>query len=336
MTVLVTGAGGFLGGHVIDLLIARGERPRALLAPGEPAPAFPWAAVDVHRADIRRPAELRAALKGVERVLHCAAKTGPWGRYPEYLSTNVQAVESLVREAMRLGVSRIVHVSSVTVHGNDVGGDADEEAPLQEEGNPYSRTKLAAERLLRQMIDAEGAPVTIVRPGWIYGPRDAASFARLAHRVETGRMVLVGRGTNHLPLIYVRDAARGVLMAGEASGAEGRAYLLVGDEPVTQREYVDAIAAELGVPGPNKRVGYRLALILAGVLEATCRLRGRAQPPPVTRYGIQLLGGENRFSIDRARRELGFSPRVSMADGVARSVTWYRSSRAEPRTLVAA
>lgn len=336
MTMLVTGAGGFLGGHVIDLLIARGERPRALLRPDEPLPGPSVTALDVHRGDLRDPWRLRSALRGVDCVMHCAAKTGPWGSYDEYVSINVRAVEDLVHAAMDAGVRRIVHVSSVTVHGNDVGGDADEDTPFREEPNPYSASKVAAERLLREMIDREGAPVTIVRPGWIYGPRDSASFARLAARIEGRHMALLGRGSNRLPLIYVRDAARGLLLAAEAAHAAGRSYVLVNPEPVTQRAYLDAIAAELGVPAPTRRVGYRLALTAAGRIEVLTRLGLLRAPPPVMRFGIQLLGGENRFSIERAHRELGFTPCVSMADGVARSVRWYRTAQAEPRALVAA
>jgi nucleoside-diphosphate-sugar epimerase len=148
-------------------------------------------------------------------------------------------------------------------------------------------------------------------------------------------MAVLGRGLNRLPLIYVRDAARGVLLAAEAAQA-GRAYVLVNPEPVPQRAYLDTIAAELGVPAPTKRVSYRLALTAAGRIEALTRLGLLRAPPPVMRFGIQLLGGENRFSIDRAHRELGFTPCVSMSDGVARSVRWYRQARAEPRALVAA
>lgn len=336
MTILVTGAGGFLGGHVIDLLIARGERPRALLLPDEPLPGPSAAVLDVHRGDVRDPWRLRSALRGVDCVVHCAAKTGPWGSYDEYASINVRAVEDLVRAAMSAGVRRVVHVSSVTVHGNDVGGDANEDTPFKEEPNPYSASKVAAERLLREMIDREGAPVTIVRPGWIYGPRDSASFGRVAARIEGRHMFLLGRGLNHLPLIYVRDAARGVLLAAEAVHAVGRTYVLVNPEPVTQRAYLATIAAQLGVPAPTKRVNYRLALTAAAQIEVLTRLGLLRAPPPVMRFGIQLLGGENRFSIERAQRELGFTPCVSMSDGVARSVRWYRAARATPRALVAA
>jgi nucleoside-diphosphate-sugar epimerase len=326
MTVLVTGAAGFLGAHLTDLLVARGERPRALIRPGDTAKALEEADIDVHRGDLCDRAALEAALSGVDRVLHCAARTGPWGPEAEYERTNVRGLETLVRAALTAGVRRVVHVSSITVHGNDVRGAADEDAPLRVEPNPYSRSKVAGERLLQRMIRCEGAPVTIVRPGWIYGPRDSASFARIAQTIEQGQMLVVGSGDNHLPLIYARDAAHGVLLASEARHAAGRSYLLVNDEPVTQRDFLRAIAAELGVPTPARHIPYELGSMLGALAENLGRLARRREPPPVTRYGVQLLGGENRFTITRARQELGFTPLVGLAEGVRRTVGWYRAT----------
>lgn len=330
MTVLVTGAAGFLGSHVTDLLVARGERPRVLVHPADRMSLLAESGVAIYRADIADRTAVAAAVDGVDRVLHCAARTGPWGPPSAYQQANVRGLEILTRAALAAGVSRIVHVSSITVHGNDVRGEADEDAPLREEPNPYSRSKVAGERFLERMIRHEGAPVTIVRPGWIYGPRDTASFARFARLIEQGRMITVGSGENHLPLIYARDAAQGVLLASEAGHAEGRCYLLVNDEPVTQRELITAIAAELGVPAPTRRIPYQPAVLLGAVAESLGRLARRREPPPVMRYGVRLLGGENRFSIDRARRELGFSPRVAFAEGVRRSVEWYRTASGAP------
>jgi nucleoside-diphosphate-sugar epimerase len=326
MTILVTGAAGFLGSHVIDLLIEQGEAPRALIGPGDDARRLVAASLDIRRADVADPSALRSALHGVDRVLHCAARTGPWGPEIEYQRTNVHGLELLVRASLAAGVHRIVHVSSVTVHGNDAGGVADETTPLREEPNPYSRSKVAGERLLQRLITELGAPVTIVRPGWVYGPRDVANFARIARLVKSERMFLVGRGENHLPLIHVRDAAQGVVLAGNAPAATSRSYALVNDEPVTQRQFLAAVASELGVPAPTRQIPYELALKVGTLSEGLGRLMHRRQPPPVMRYGLQLLGGENRFVISRARRELGFRPAVSLRHGVMDSVEWYRAT----------
>jgi nucleoside-diphosphate-sugar epimerase len=325
MTVLVTGAAGFLGSHVTELLVESGERPRVLVRPGHSTSQLADADVDIHRGDVADPVALAAALDGVDRVLNCAARTGPWGPEAEYERTNVRGLETLVRAAMAAGVRRLVHVSSITVHGNDVRGQADESAPLRVESNPYSRSKVAGERLLESLIREEAVSATIVRPGWIYGPRDTASFARIVAMIEKGRMMMIGSGENHLPLVYARDAAQGVLLASEAEGAEGRSYLLVNDQPVTQREFLGAIASELGAPTPTRHIPYRLGLAVGALAEGAGRLARRQDSPPVMRYGLQLLGGENRFIIDRARHELGFAPQVDLAEGVRLGVEWYRA-----------
>jgi nucleoside-diphosphate-sugar epimerase len=181
------------------------------------------------------------------------------------------------------------------------------------------------------MISDHGAPVTIVRPGWIYGPGDTASFGRFAQMIDDGRMIVIGSGENHIPLVYVRDVAEGVLLAATAEQPEGRTYLLVNDEPVTQRQFLNAIAAELNVPAPTRQVPYRVAVGLGALAEAAGHLTRRRQPPPVMRYGLQLLGGENRFSIARARNDLGFAPAVGFIEGVRLGVAWYRDAR-ESRT----
>jgi nucleoside-diphosphate-sugar epimerase len=317
---------------VTSLLVTGGARPRALIHPGDDAGWLARAGVDIRTADIGRcdSSAIASAMAGIGYVVHCAARTGPWGPASEYQRTNVRGLETLVRAAMAAGVRRFVHVSSITVHGNNVHGEADENSPLRVEPNPYSRSKVAGETLLRRMIGDEGAPVTIVRPGWIYGPRDTASFARIARMIGQSRMVLIGSGENHLPLIHAGDVAEGLLLACEAEQAEGRSYLLVNDQAVTQRAFLAAIAAELGVPAPTRRIPYGLAVMLGGVCEHLGHLTRRRQPPPVMRYGLQLLGGDNRFAISRARRELGFSPLIGLTEGIASSVAWYRDAYRVP------
>jgi nucleoside-diphosphate-sugar epimerase len=329
VTVLVTGATGLLGSHVVDRLLERGERPRVLVRPGESLGALPERAIDVCRGDLADRAALQGALEGADCVFHCAARTGPWGPAADYERANVRGLATLLELSHAAGVRRVVHVSSVTVHGNDVGGAADETAPLRIEPNPYSRSKVAGERLVEQFVREQGAPVVVVRPGWIYGPRDRASFARFAAMIEQGRMIVIGSGRNCLPLIHVRDAAQGLLLAGEAPNAAGEAYLLVNDERVSQLDYLGAIATELGVATPTRRIPYRLALLMGAAAETAGRLLRSTRPPPLTRYGLQLLGGENRFSIEKARRELDFAPEVNLASGVRETAAWYRSSSPE-------
>ncbi|WP_242343890.1 NAD-dependent epimerase/dehydratase family protein [Anaeromyxobacter terrae] len=331
MTVLVTGATGFIGGHVVDTLRDRQVAVRALVRPDEPTGALASAGVEIVRGDLEDGPSLMTAVRGVDRVLHCAARTGPWGPRSEYEAANVRGVELLIDSALAAGVKRIVHVSSAIVVGTDVGGTVDESAPLRLEPNPYSWSKIMAERLIERVVRERRAPITVVRPGLVYGPRDAASFGRFAALLERRRMPLMGRGDNHLPLVYVGDVARGIVLASEVPAAIGRTYFLVNDEPVTQREYLEAIAAELGVPPPTRHVPYLAAQALAAIAERAVSLTRGAGPPPLTRFGVRLLGGESRIVIRRAREELGFVPETDLREGVRRSVAWYRAAQGAPR-----
>ncbi|HEX9038469.1 MAG TPA: NAD-dependent epimerase/dehydratase family protein [Ktedonobacterales bacterium] len=324
--ILVTGAGGLLGGHVVDALVAHGDLVRAMLMPGEDPSRLRAQGVNVCYGDLRDISSLTEATRGATLVFNCAAKTGPWGPQDVYEAINVRGVEALARAAMAAGASRVVHVSSIVVHGNEPRGVVDETTPYHHEPNPYTHTKIAGERALWRLIEAEGAPVTIVRPGLIYGPRDANSFGRFAALIARGKMPVMGSGDNAVPLIYVSDVAQGMLLAGAAPGAQGRAYLLVNDEPVTQNGYLSAIADALGVAPPRTRIPYRLALAAATAAELVSRA-ARLERAPLTRFGVQAMGAEGRFSGERARRELGFQPQVSLQDGVRRSVAWYQGTQ---------
>lgn len=323
MKVLVTGAAGLLGSHIAELALKRNDEVRLFVRPGEDVSWLTKVGAEVCQGDLANSASLEAAVRGANLVIHCAARMGPWGPEAEYEQVNVRGPKVLVEIALAAGVKRIVHVSSIDVHGLIVGDGVDETAPFGTEQDPYCRSKRAGELEVQRLIKDRGAPVTVVRPGLIYGPRDTHSFARFVRLVEQHKMVIIGSGENHLPLIYVSDVARGILLASEAEQAIGRTYLLVNDEPVTQRDYFHGIARELGVRPPKWHFPYRLALAMGATAELAGHLIRSKQPPPLMRFGLKQMAGENRFVITRARQELGFSPQVNLAQGIREGIAWY-------------
>jgi nucleoside-diphosphate-sugar epimerase len=325
--VLVTGAAGFLGGHLVDMLLERGDEVRAMVRPVEDSSRLrTLGGIEVVYGDLTEPNTLKRAVQGVQRVYNVAAKTGPWGLEDVYRAINVGGLADLISASMDAGVQRIVHTSSITVYGHHLHGIITEDQPFHAEDNPYSRTKIAGEKLIANLVKDRGAPVVIVRPAWIYGPRDAASFGRFVSLVESGKGFVIGSGKNIVPVVYVRDVAQGIIKAGDAGNEViGQAYTIADDRRVTQAEYLHTIADFLQVPPVSCRFPY-IALYGGGrAVELTWQALGRRKsaPPPVTTYGVTLLAGNQEFSIEKARRELGYEPQFDVIRGVSEGVKWY-------------
>jgi len=331
--VLVTGAAGFLGGHLVDMLLERGDEVRAMVRPVEDASRLQkLAGVEVVHGDLTDAESLKRAVQGVQRVYNVAAKTGPWGLEEVYWAVNVRGLADLVGASMTAGVQRIVHTSSITVYGHHLRGIVSEDHPYHAEDNPYSRSKIAGEKLIANLVKDNDAPVVIARPGWIYGPRDTASFGRFVALVKSGKGFLVGSGKNIVPIVYVRDVAQGLIKAGDAGDEViGHTYTLADDRRVTQAEYLNTIADCLHVSHISRRFPYTALYATGRTAELLWRAMGRrkAAPPPITTYGVTLLGGDQQFSIDKARRELGYAPEFAVSRGVEEGVKWYVEAKKE-------
>jgi nucleoside-diphosphate-sugar epimerase len=329
--VLVTGAAGFVGGHLVDMLIKRGDEVRALVRPVEEVSHLrTLPGVEIMYGDLTDVTSLRRAVQGVQHVYHIAAKTGPWGPERVYQATNVQGVADLIFAAMDAGVQRIVHTSSITVYGHHLRGIVTENYPYHAENNPYSRTKIASEKLIFNLVKEHGAPVVIVRPAWIYGPRDTSSFSRFVNLIESGKGLIIGTGNNIVPVVYVRDVAQGLIKAGDASKeVNGRVYNIADDRRVTQTEYLNTIADALQVPHVSRKFPFSAAYLAGYSAELAWKAMGRRKkaPPPLMTYGVTLLGGDQQFSIKRARHELGYAPEFDVKRGVAEGVRWYLSQK---------
>ncbi len=328
MKVLVTGAAGFIGGHLVDMLVERGDEVRALVrSGGDTSHLRTLTGVEIMHADLTDAASLKSAVKGVQCVYNAAAKTGPWGLEEVYRAINVQGLADLIHAAMDAGVQRIVHTSSITVHGHRLHGIVTEDYPYHAEDNPYSRSKIAGEKLISKLVKEHKAPVVVVRPAWVYGPRDTASFSRFVNLVESGKGFIIGTGKNTVPVVYVRDVAQGLIKAGDA-GVIGRAYNIADDRRVTQAEYLNTIADALHVPHVSRKLPFSALYVAGRTAEILWQALGRhkAAPPPLTTYGVTLLGRDQRFSIERARCELCYAPEFDVKRGVAEGVRWYLNS----------
>ena len=323
-TILVTGGNGFVGRHLITELQSRGDRVRVLALPGEDAGWLEQRGVAVHRGDVRVPGSLADPVRGADAVLHLAAMMDVWRPIEDYRAVNVTGTENIARAALRAGVRRFVHMSSSSVYGMTLGRPADESFPLAPFPDPYPVTKAEGDLTVQRMIAEDHLPAVIIRPDQIFGPGDHLHFGRIADRLRSGRGIVVGRGDNAMPFVYVTDVVRGLLLALDHDRALGQAYNITNDHPLTQSELLCAIAGDIAASPPRFRVPYR-ALYAAGYLaERLAMMAPSHSRPPITRLGVAFFGTDNRYAIGKARHELGYAPQVDLRDGVRMTALWYR------------
>ena len=321
MRVLVTGATGFTGGHLARYLAARGHDVRALVRDVARGGDLARAGIELVRGDLGDSSALAAATAGVDVVYHIAAlyRQAVVSNAP-YREINATAVERIVEAAARGGAKRVVHCSTVGVHGHVEHPPANEDSPLRP-GDIYQVTKLEGEELARRAADRARIDVTIVRPTGIYGPGDRR-LLKLFRGVARQRWITLGPGEIYYHLTYIDDLVEGFRLCGEHPAAANRTYILAGAEVTTLNELVRLVAEVAGVPPPTRHLPVWPVWAAGAVCEAVCvPLR---IPPFLYRRRVDFFTKSRAFDITRARTEIGYAPQVGLHDGIGRTLEWYR------------
>ena len=322
MSDLVTGATGFTGGHLARMLAARGHRVRALVRDRRRAADLEAAGIELVEGDLRDVASIERAVTGIDRVYHIAAMYREAGLSADtYRAVNATAVRDLIVAAKRAGVTRVVHCSTVGVHGDVEHPPADEDAPLRP-GDIYQETKLEGEQLAREAGLEHGIAVTIARPTGIYGPGDTR-LLKMFRGVVRGRFPILGSGNIYYHLTYIDDLVEGLRQCAEEPGGAGRTYILAGGEVTTLNELVAIVAEVAGVTPPSLHLPVWPVWIAGAVCEAVCAPFGIE--PPLYRRRVDFFTKSRAFSIARARREIHYAPQVGLREGIGRTLAWYRS-----------
>ncbi|RWD68289.1 NAD(P)-dependent oxidoreductase [Mesorhizobium sp.] len=320
MAVLITGASGFLGSHVLQRLAASGTLALGLGRDETRCAALEAAGHRIIRHDLAQPldAALDPRLGRVERIIHCAALSSPFGRLADFEAANVTATRNLVGFARRQGISRFVHISSPSVcfAFRDQLGLA-EDAALPEPVNHYARTKREAEKIVLGEPDVH--PV-VLRPRGIYGKGDRALLPRLIKAAKSRPLPLFRDGRAAIDITYVDDVVDAVMAALAARGeAEGRIFNISGGEMLPVRRIADAACIRAGLHARWRPMPLAPAMLAAGLMEAVAlRLPGRPEPP-VTRYGLGLLAYAQSLDLSKAKRVLGWAPKISFEQGLDRT-----------------
>jgi len=318
---LVTGATGFTGGHLARALAAAGHSVRALVRDRNAARDLEAAGVELASGDIRDRAAVEAAAAGVDVVYHIAAVYRQAGVSTKtYRDVNAVASATIVEAAAKAGARRVVHCSTVGVHGDVEHPPANEEAPMRP-GDVYQTTKVEGERLVREAAERLRMQVTIVRPTGIYGPGDRR-LLRLFRGVARQRFPILGSGEIYYHLTYIDDLVAGFRLCGEHPAAANRTYILAGGEVTTLNELVKRIAGVAGVRPPRLHLPVWPFWMAGAVCEAICVPFGLE--PPIYRRRVDFYTKSRAFDITRARTEIGYQPRVGLSEGIEKTLTWYR------------
>ncbi|MGP0066160.1 MAG: NAD-dependent epimerase/dehydratase family protein [Isosphaeraceae bacterium] len=325
--VLVTGGGGFLGTALVRLLRDRGLSVRSLAR--SEYPHLRELGVSQVRGDIGDPEPVARAVAGCDTVFHTASKAGLWGTHREYYRANVEGVQNLLAACRASGTRRIIYTSSPSVvfTGLDMEG-ADESTPYSSHFEAaYPRTKALAEQAILA-ANSPGLATVALRPHLIWGPGDNNILPRFVARARTGRLRRIGPTTTLIDPVYIDNAAEAHLLAAErldpGSIVAGKAYFITQGETIPLWEMVDRLLKAANMEPVRRSISRPMAVAASGILEAVYTLTGRRDEPAMTRFMARQLSTTHWFSIDAARRDLGYEPRVSFAEGLRRLEEWLK------------
>jgi nucleoside-diphosphate-sugar epimerase len=321
--VALTGATGYTGARLLSALRARGDAVSVLARPASVTPALRASGATVVAGDLEDAPALVRLTEGAEAVLHVAAVYRTAG-HPDsyYRDINVGGTERLLEAAAAAGVGRFVHTSTVGVHGHVQDPPADESAPFAP-GDIYQRTKLEAELLALEFGRRRGLPVAVVRPAAIYGPGERR-LLKLFRAIARGRYAVVGSGRPFYHPVFIDDLVAGFLLALEKPAAVGESFIIGGDRYVTQDELAAMLARATGGRVLPFHVPAWPFLAAAAACEAVCVPFGLE--PPIHRRRVEFWVKSRAFSIEKARRLLGYAPAMELDQGLSVTAAAYRKA----------
>ncbi|MCG7844014.1 MAG: NAD-dependent epimerase/dehydratase family protein [Methanomassiliicoccales archaeon] len=320
--MLVTGATGFLGGHLVQEMANGPHVPVCAYRRGSDTKMIDELGLTKVRFDLTDPASMSEALEGVEAVVHLAAYYTFTGRKELYEQVNVQGTKHLLEACLAKGVRQFLYCSSTEAMGPVADPPADEESPLNPQYE-YGRSKARAEDLVK----ASGLDWTILRPSGIYGPSnvDDVAFYFITSFKGFASKFIIGSGKNLIQFVHVKDVVQGFLKALETPSSVGRTYLITQARPYTYEEVYRVLANIYGQPEPRWRLKKWFAKVMMWHIEGFNTLI-RRENFLYRRETVESVTSDRAYSIERARRELGYEPRYDLPEGMAETVVWYREN----------
>ncbi|MDQ7826079.1 MAG: NAD-dependent epimerase/dehydratase family protein [Candidatus Eremiobacteraeota bacterium] len=328
MKIMVTGATGFLGGALARTLVQRGFAVRTLAR--SKASPLEEAGIEVYGGDLTSEEAVSEALRGCDAVCHVAAKPGVWGPYKDYYNANVKGTEHVLEGCRRHGIKKLVFTSSPSV----VFSNSDQSGVTENEPYPrsflahYPATKAIAERMV---LGAHGASLSTVslRPHLIWGPGDRHLVPRLISRAKAGKLRIVGTGKNLVDSVYIDNAVEAHILAllklEPASPAGGKAYFITNGEPMPLADLMNAILSAADLPPVTRKIPAGLAYAAGALMELGYGILRKKEEPLMTRFLARELACAHWFDISAARRDIGYSPAITIREGIERLREWLKN-----------
>ncbi len=326
---LITGASGFIGGHLTQRLVAEGCQVRCFVRSSSDTSLLDKLDVEIAVGDLTTAGSIARAADGCRYVFHCGARVSDWGTAQEIACVNVQGTQNVLEACVDASVQRVIHFSTTDVYGYPGSAAIDETYVPTRFRNWYAQTKRAAEAEVRRVQKAHQLDAVILRPATVYGPRSTDVIGEIARAMRDGHMLLVGGGRAVAGLCYVDNLIDAAVLALHHEAAPGHAFNVTDGLQVTWKAFTDGLANGLGCPQARWSFPYWLANAIGFSLEHGYRLLRKTTrlnlPPLLSRQAVHVLGIDQDFSNRKAREILGWEPRIDYATGLEATVAWLQA-----------
>ncbi|MGB2631285.1 MAG: NAD-dependent epimerase/dehydratase family protein [Candidatus Omnitrophota bacterium] len=322
MKSLVTGASGFIGSHIVERLKRHDEDVAALVRRTSNTEFLKTLGVELRYAALDEPEALKKALEGIDRVYHSAALADEWISPEVAYKVNVAGTKNLLEAARQQNVKRFIFVSSLAVLGMRDHHGTPADSPYKKTGDPYIDTKIDSEKLVFDYYKTYGLPATVVRPGFVFGPRDKKLIPRIVEKIANDKFMFVGDGKNMMNIVYIENLTSAIIAAGASEKAIGQAYNVTNDSGMNIESFIFNITDLWRLKRPKKHIPKGLAYLVCNILEGWARLIKATAPPYITKTRIKFLSLNLDFDVKKTREELDWRPHISVEDGLRRTKEW--------------
>ena len=326
MKYFITGAGGFIGSHLVEKLLEKGNEVRALILKGTDESNLDAVKdkIEIVYSDITISEEMKPLLKGIDIVIHLAGKVIDWGSREVFMKINYEGSKNVLEAAIEADVKRFIFMSSLSVHGFEGFKDSNEDTPYTP-FNAYAESKMKVEELLNRKFEEDNIEIVIVRPGFmIFGPRDVLVSLPYYDRIlKKHSFECVSKGKAVSCYSYVENLVEGLILVSTHPKAAGETYIMSDGPIITFREYMANVFASCNVELKLTSIPYWLAYPVVALIEGIYKLFRRKNAPLLTRYRVKVASKDLGFVNDKIVKELGFNPKIDLEEACKRTYDWY-------------